>query len=144
VRLGLAFCHYRLNRLELARNAFERVLALEPDNVPALAALSALELNTGKPKAVHRALSLLKQAYDTDSSNAFVLNHLANHFFYKKEYKKTIHLAQAAFSNTSVREIKAESFYHFARAYHAQEDYDKALTSYYRLVDHMPEMDWCG
>ncbi len=60
------------------------------------------------------------------------LNNLDNHFFYKKEYKKTIHLAQAAFNNTTVREIKAESFFHFARAYHAQEDYEKAFTCYYQ------------
>lgn len=79
----------------------------------------------------HKSVCLV-QAYEADPSNAFVLNHLANHFFYKKEYKKTIHLAQTAYNNTSVREIKAESFYHFARAYHAQEDYDKALQSYYR------------
>jgi RNA polymerase-associated protein CTR9 len=134
VRLGLAFCHYRLNRLELARKAFERVLVLEPDNVPALAALAVLELNTAKPKAVHRAMSLLKQAYDADPTSSFVLNHLANHFFYKKEYKKTIHLAQAAFNNTTVREIKAESFYHFGRAYHAQEDFEKASACYYQYT----------
>lgn len=139
MRLGIGYCLYRLNRIDQARKAFERVLQLEPNNVNALSALAVLELNTGKQKAAHRALPLLKQAYDHDPSNAFVLNHLANHFFHKAEHKKAIHLAQNAFSNTQVREIKAESFYHFGRSYHAQEDYEKALQYYHRAIDMWPD-----
>ncbi|KAL6076361.1 protein required for normal CLN1 and CLN2 G1 cyclin expression, variant 3 [Balamuthia mandrillaris] len=141
VRLGLGLCFYRLNRPELAKQAFRRVLELEEgeDNAQALAALAVLELNTRKPSSVHKAMNLLKQAYEADPNNAVVLNHLSNHFFYKKDYRKAISLAQAAFNNTQIKEVQAESYYYLGRACHAQGEYDKAIQYYYRATTAWPE-----
>ena len=38
-------------------------------------------------------------------------------------------LAQTAFNNTQVREIRAESFYYYGRAYHAQNQLDQAFKA---------------
>ncbi|VDP76196.1 unnamed protein product [Schistosoma mattheei] len=60
-----------------------------------------------------------------------VLNHLADHFFYKKEYAKVHRLALHAFYNTETESIRAESCYQMARAFHIQENYDNAFQYYY-------------
>eukprot|EP00005_Dracoamoeba_jomungandri_P008714 CAMPEP_0174270756 /NCGR_PEP_ID=MMETSP0439-20130205/45618_1 /TAXON_ID=0 /ORGANISM="Stereomyxa ramosa, Strain Chinc5" /LENGTH=1018 /DNA_ID=CAMNT_0015360281 /DNA_START=21 /DNA_END=3074 /DNA_ORIENTATION=+ len=140
VRLGLGYCYYRLGKVEEALEAFARVLELEPDNVHALAAFAVLELNRGQSEdSVHKALSLLKRAYEADPEHPLVLNHLSNHFFYKKDYKKAITLARNALYNTQVKEIKSESFYYLGRAYHAQGEYEQAYQFYYRATDNWPD-----
>lgn len=63
-----------------------------------------------------------------------VLNHLANHFFFKKDYSKVQHLALHAFHNTEVEAMQAESCYQLARSFHVQEDYDQAFQYYYQAT----------
>lgn len=93
-------------------------------------------------------VQLLSRAYALDNSNPMVLNHLANHFFFKKvrnacycmlpcvvsqpqcyllmmllllqEYDKVQHLALHAFHGTEVEAMQAESCYQMARAFHVQ------------------------
>ncbi|KAL5964577.1 hypothetical protein TSMEX_007696 [Taenia solium] len=60
-----------------------------------------------------------------------VLNHLADHFFYKKEYDKVHQLAMHAFHNTENEAMRAESCYQMARALHVEGNYDKAFQYYY-------------
>ena len=50
----------------------------------ALVGLAILELNKKEPEAIKTGVQLLSKAYSIDSGNSMVLNHLANHFFYKK------------------------------------------------------------
>ena len=66
------------------RAAFERALHLDGRCVGALVGLAVLELNNKAPESIKNGVRLLSQAYTIDSSNPMVLNHLANHFFYKK------------------------------------------------------------
>ena len=92
------------------RLAFNRALELEPSCVGALVGLSVLELNNKQvsflPKissytvftflfnyrcfpsvqheSIKKGVELLSKAYTIDSANPMVLNHLANHFFFKK------------------------------------------------------------
>lgn len=66
-----------------------------------------------------------------DPTNPMVLNHLADHFFYKKEYAKVHRLALHAFYNTETESMRAESCYQMARAFHVQENYDNAFQYYY-------------
>ena len=63
---------------------------------------------------------MLSKAYSIDPTNPTVLNHLANHFFYKKDYKKVQQLAMHAFHNTENEAIRAETCYQLARSYHIQ------------------------
>ena len=66
------------------RIAFERALTLDPQCVGGLVGLAILELNCKEPESIKTGVQLLSKAYTIDSGNAMVLNHLANHFFYKK------------------------------------------------------------
>lgn len=66
------------------RRAFERVLDLDKDNVSALVALAILDMNTLEQEAIRRGVESLGRAYQIEQENPVVLNHLANHFFYKK------------------------------------------------------------
>ena len=59
-------------------------MQLDGQCVGALVGLAVLELNTKVPEFIKRGVQLLSKAYTIDSTNPMVLNHLANHFFYKK------------------------------------------------------------
>ena len=50
----------------------------------ALVGLAVLKLNQKMPEMIKSGVLLLSKAYTIDPSNPMVLNHLANHFFYKK------------------------------------------------------------
>ena len=64
--------------------AFERALQMDQQCVGALVGLAILELNEKTQDSIKSGVQLLSKAYTIDSSNPMVLNHLANHFFYKK------------------------------------------------------------
>lgn len=66
------------------RLAFKRVLDLDKENVSALVALAILDMNTLEQEAIRRGVESLGRAYQIEQENPVVLNHLANHFFYKK------------------------------------------------------------
>lgn len=84
VRLGMGHCFVKLNKLEKARLAFSRALELNPKCVGALVGLAVLELNNKEADSIKNGVQLLSRAYTIDPSNPMVLNHLANHFFFKK------------------------------------------------------------
>ncbi|KAG7274434.1 hypothetical protein CRUP_033590 [Coryphaenoides rupestris] len=128
VRLGMGHCFVKLSKLEKARLAFSRALELNSKCVGALVGLAVLELNSKEPDSIKNGVQLLSRAYTIDPSNPMVLNHLANHFFFKK------HLALHAFHNTEVEAMQAESCYQLARSFHVQEDYDQAFQYYYQAT----------
>ncbi|XP_054714138.1 LOW QUALITY PROTEIN: RNA polymerase-associated protein CTR9 homolog [Uloborus diversus] len=134
VRLGMGHCFYKMGKLEKARLAFERALALDPQCVGALVGLAVLELNNKTPESIRNGVRMLSKAYTIDPSNPMVLNHLANHFFFKKDYTKVQHLALHAFHNTENEAMRAESCYQMARAFHIQSDYDQAFQYYYQAT----------
>eukprot|EP01114_Cavostelium_apophysatum_P004221 TRINITY_DN1439_c0_g2_i1.p1 TRINITY_DN1439_c0_g2~~TRINITY_DN1439_c0_g2_i1.p1 ORF type:complete len:1096 (-),score=375.65 TRINITY_DN1439_c0_g2_i1:61-3174(-) len=136
VRLGLGLCYYRLNKKEPARLSFERVLQLDHRNVEAMVGLAIIELNTEGPKSIPKAVKLFKQAFELNPQNPMVLNHLADHYFFRNDFEKAQELALQAYHNTEVEKIKAESCFHIARAYHARGDYDNAFQYYYQSSQH--------
>lgn len=80
----MGHCFMKLNNQDKARLAFERALALDPKCVGALVGLAILKLNHQQPDCIRAGVQMLSIAYTIDSSNPMVLNHLANHFFFKK------------------------------------------------------------
>ncbi|KAF6205513.1 hypothetical protein GE061_019686 [Apolygus lucorum] len=140
VRLGMGHCFMKLGNQDKARLAFERGLELDPKCVGALVGLAILKLNKQQPEDIKTGVQMLSKAYTIDSSNPMVLNHLANHFFFKKDYFKVQHLALHAFHNTENEAMRAESCYHLARAYHVQGDYDQAFQYYYQATQFAPPM----
>ena len=74
----------KLGNQDKARLAFERALELDSMCVGALVGLAVLELNEKKPENIRRGVQMLSKAYNIDSTNPMVLNHLGNHFFFKQ------------------------------------------------------------
>jgi RNA polymerase-associated protein CTR9 len=138
VRLGMGHCFLKLNNPDKARLAFERAIDLDPQCVGALVGLAILKLNLHEPDSNRLGVQMLSKAYTIDPTNPMVLNHLANHFFFKKDYVKVQHLALHAFHNTENEAMRAESCYQMARAYHAQNDFDQAFQYYYQSTQFAP------
>ena len=84
----MGHCFMKLGNQEKARLAFERSLELDEMCVGALVGLAVLELNEKRPDNIRRGVQMLSQAYKIDATNPMVLNHLANHFFFKQVSKK--------------------------------------------------------
>jgi len=80
----MGHCFVKLSKLEKARLAFSRALELNSKCVGALVGLAVLELNNKEADSIKNGVQLLSRAYTIDPSNPMVLNHLANHFFFKK------------------------------------------------------------
>lgn len=118
--------------------AFERAKQLDGNCVGALVGLAISQLNLHEPEANRLGVQMLSKAYTVDSTNPMVLNHLANHFFFKKDYQKVQHLALHAFHNTENESMRAESCYQLARSFHVQRDYDQAFQYYYQSTQFAP------
>lgn len=88
VRLGMGLCFYKMGKVIKAKMAFERALELDPTCVGALVGIAIIEINNKTPESTKIGVEMLSRAYSYDSTNSIVLNHLANHFFYKKDYPK--------------------------------------------------------
>ncbi|XP_066988648.1 RNA polymerase-associated protein CTR9 homolog isoform X1 [Macrobrachium rosenbergii] len=138
VRLGMGHCFMKLGNQDKARLAFERALELDGMCVGALVGLAVLELNEKKPDHIRRGVQMLSKAYNIDSTNPMVLNHLGNHFFFKSDWAKVQHLCLHAFHNTENESMRAESCYQMARAHHVQEDYSQAFQYYYQATQYAP------
>ena len=80
----MGHCFMKLNKQDKARLAFQRALELDQKCIGAIVGLAILELNSKAPDAIRIGVQLLSKAYTIDSGNPMVLNHLANHFFFKK------------------------------------------------------------
>ena len=134
IRLGLGLCFWKLGNENKARDAFNRAQELDPNNVGALVGLAISDLNAQKRETIQEGVKKLSRAYTIDSTNPMVLNHLANHFFFKKDYEKVQHLALHAFHKTENEAMRAESCYQLARAFHVLNDYAQAFQYYYQAT----------
>ena len=129
----MGHCFLKLGNTDKARLAFERALQLDQNCVGALVGLAVLQLNEQTQESIRSGVQKLSKAYTIDSGTPMVLNHLANHFFFKKDYQKVQHLALHAFHNTENEAMRAESCYQLARHFHVQGDYDQAFQYYYQV-----------
>ena len=143
VRLGLGICYYKLNKMDKARQAFNRALDFDPRCIGALTGLAVLELNTklesneGKSiqGSVRSGIQLFSKVYAIDNHNPLALVHLAEHFFYKNEFNRCVQLATVAIKSTDMDEIKAEAYYQLGRSFHKQGDYENAFNYYYKSTN---------
>eukprot|EP00899_Mesostigma_viride_P008770 jgi/Mesvir1/17895/Mv12965-RA.1 len=138
VRLGIGLCLFKLGRIDKARQAFTRVLELDPNNVEALVARAVIELNQAgdNPGRMLEGMSLLKQSFDQFPGHPVTLNCLADHFFYLGQLDKVKRLADTALAATDLAPLKAESFYQLARWAHCQGNLEQAELSYYNACKH--------
>ncbi|OXU31345.1 hypothetical protein TSAR_012690 [Trichomalopsis sarcophagae] len=143
VRVGMGHCFVKLDNREKARCAYERALQLDEKSVGALVGLAILKLNefndtqdqnSEYENSIKDGIQMFATAYKIDQTNPMVLNHLANHYFFKKDYTITQRFALHAFHNTENESMRAESCYQLARSFQVQGDYDQAFQYYYQAT----------
>ena len=110
----------KLGNKEKAELAFQRAIELNSKCTGALVGMAVHCMNIKDRDSIRKGVQLLSRAYAVDPSNPMVLNHLADHFFFKKDFHKVRHLAMHAFHNTENEAMRAESCYQLARSYHMQ------------------------
>mmetsp|Transcript_5408 Transcript_5408/g.9950 ORF Transcript_5408/g.9950 Transcript_5408/m.9950 type:complete len:1130 (+) Transcript_5408:87-3476(+) len=139
VRIGIGLCLFRLGRQDAARQAFERALELEPDNIHAMSGLATILMNQKTPQDMEQAIGLLQRAYQLDAKNPMVLNLLTFVLFYQGKYQDAETLAKRAYNCTSSKRSKAESFYQIGRSFHAQGQAGEAGKFYAEAVRLNPD-----
>lgn len=130
VRLGIGFCRYKLGQFEKARQAFQRVLQLDPENIEALVALGVMDLQTNEAGGIRRGMEKMQKAFEIHPYCPVALNYLANHFFFTGQHFLVEQLTETALVVSNHGLMKAHSFYNLARSYHSKGDYEKALRFY--------------
>ncbi|GLT98776.1 hypothetical protein SLE2022_162590 [Rubroshorea leprosula] len=126
VRLGIGLCRYKLGQFEKARNAFQRVLQIDPENVEALVALAIIDLQANDAAGIRRGMEKMQRAFEIYPYCAMALNYLANHFFFTGQHFLVEQLTETALAVTNHGPTKAHSYYNLARSYHSKGDYEKA------------------
>ncbi|KAK9050886.1 hypothetical protein SSX86_027511 [Deinandra increscens subsp. villosa] len=158
VRLGIGLCRYKLGQFERAKQAFERVLQLDPENVEALVALGIVDLQSNEgwsylvdavkfmylfllscmllvaASGIWGAMEKMRRAFDIYPYCATALNYLANHFFFTGQHFLVEQLTETALAASTHGSTRAHSYYNLARSYHSKGDYEKAGLYYMASV----------
>ncbi|KAL4613741.1 protein CTR9 homolog [Castanea sativa] len=134
VRLGIGLCRYKLGQFDKARQAFARVLQLDPENAEALVALAITDLHTNEATGIRKGMEKMQRAFDIYPYCAMALNYLANHFFFTGQHFLVEQLTETALAVTNHGPTKAHSYYNLARSYHSKGDYEKAGLYYMASV----------
>ncbi|KHJ44027.1 tetratricopeptide repeat protein [Trichuris suis] len=132
VRLGLAYCFFKLGQLEKTGLALQRALQLKPDNVDALVGLAVFELNRARSEDIRIGVQRLTIAYQLDGNHPIALIALADHFFFKKDPENCKVLAMHAFHVTENDGLRAQACFQLARALHDQGELIQAYQFYYQ------------
>eukprot|EP00668_Euglena_longa_P041439 GGOE01054550.1.p1 GENE.GGOE01054550.1~~GGOE01054550.1.p1 ORF type:complete len:1236 (+),score=482.77 GGOE01054550.1:811-4518(+) len=155
VRLGMAYCWYRLKNPEKAKLCFQRVVDLEPNNVTALVGLALIDLDIRNKASFERSVKHLKRAFALQADHPMVLNTFADHLFHNQfalnvarkaqgippgSYEKAEELASKAANSALNPQVKALAWYQIGRARHAEGDLNEALNYYYQAVSTCKEL----
>lgn len=130
VRLGIAFCRFKLGQLDKARQAFERVLQLDPENVDALVALAIMDLQTNEAGGIRRGMDKMRRAFEIYPYCTLALNHLASHYFFTGQHFVVEQLTETALSSSNHGLLKSHAYYNLARSYHSKGDIETAGRYY--------------
>ncbi|KAG0488415.1 hypothetical protein HPP92_007226, partial [Vanilla planifolia] len=133
-RLGIGYCRYRLGQFDKARQAFHRVLDLDPENIDALVALGIMELQTNEVDGIQKGMLKMQRAFEIYPYCSMALNHLANHFFFTGQHFLVEQLTETALSVINHGLMRAHSYYNLARSYHSKGDFEKAGRYYMASV----------
>ncbi|KAK8523258.1 hypothetical protein V6N13_113206 [Hibiscus sabdariffa] len=132
VRLGIGLCRYKLGQFQKARQAFQRVLELDSENVEALVALAIMDLQANNASGIQKGMDKMRRAFEIYPYCAMALNYLANHFFFTGQHFLVEQLTETALAVTNHGPTKSHSFYNLARSYHSKGDFEKA--GYYYMA----------
>lgn len=146
-RLGIGLCFWNLGHKDDAAIAWERALELDPASKVAhiLLALYHLSVTAATPEYDPKFMENYRQvidhtqkAYKIDKNFPMACTTFSSHFFSKKGYTQCEALAKKAIEYSDVAAVTGDGWYLLGRKWHAEGDWDKALT-YYRRSDSLRE-----
>ena len=116
------------------------MLELDKNSADAYAGLAVIAFN-GKQLGTRKeeGFKYVEKGYSIDPSHGRILNFLGSHFFYRKEYEKSIQFAKKSLEKTNENKIEAESLYILGRNLQSKLDFDGAYTSFYKSITLWPE-----
>ncbi|KAH9801926.1 protein CTR9-like [Citrus sinensis] len=128
IRLGIGLCRYKLGQLGKARQAFQRALQLDPENVEALVALAVMDLQANEAAGIRKGMEKMQRAFEIYPYCAMALNYLANHFFFTGQHFLVEQLTETALAVTNHGPTKSHSYYNLARSYHSKDSYNVSFV----------------
>lgn len=90
----------KLGNKDKAELAYEKALELNGKCTGALVGMAIHHMNLREKDSIRIGVQLLSRAYSVDPTNPMVLNHLADHFFFKRDFQKVQHLGLTLFLET--------------------------------------------
>eukprot|EP00754_Rhynchopus_humris_P050235 Rhum_TRINITY_DN8856_c0_g1::Rhum_TRINITY_DN8856_c0_g1_i1::g.30298::m.30298/K15176/CTR9; RNA polymerase-associated protein CTR9 len=161
VRLGLAYCNYKLGQEEAAIKTFKRAIDVDPTHTRALVGLAGILLSSqgGNARArqkdgsgyTYKAFHTV-QNQPNHSSYPLVMNMFVTNLFRdfyadpvgKQKHAKTIeevvksvlHSVGSEVDEDRSNKVKSEAHYQLGRLAHVQADYDKAESNYKLALHH--------
>lgn len=149
VRIGIGLCFFKLGDLDKALYAFERVLKRDPENMmvyvyAAVTLFNQAKLDLKSPESValiKKAVSYLTTAHKKDKNNVFALIYLADIMCQKKDYEKSLKIANTCLSSSLNKEIMRLAYLYIARVEHVQEKFEDSQRDYLKssAIDEVDE-----
>ncbi|KAH8252286.1 hypothetical protein KR038_002346, partial [Drosophila bunnanda] len=139
VRVGIAHCFLKLGNLDSARRSFELALEHNGRCQNALLGMAILKLNQREKGAIREGINLLCAAHELSPRNPMVLNILASHYYYVRDYYNAQTLAGNSYVLTDIPLLQSQNCFQIARCFHATQQYDQAMDFYTLAVRLAPE-----
>ncbi|KAH8386264.1 hypothetical protein KR200_001083, partial [Drosophila serrata] len=139
VRVGIAHCFLKLGNLDSARRSFELALEHNGKCQNALLGMAILKLNKREKGPIREGINLLCAAHELNTRNPMVLNILASHYYYVRDYYNTQTLAGNSYVLTDIPLLQSQNCFQIARSFHATQQYDQAMDFYTLAVKLAPE-----
>ncbi len=118
-----------------AYDAYQKVLAVEPDNPMALFSMASYYEQTGQKELYQQQLdTLLEQVVDLDPTNKAARLMLVSAAVKKEDYKQIIKVCEPGIEATP---DALELYYYLAIAYHQAEQTDSVLSVCSRALEHV-------
>ncbi|KAM0788951.1 hypothetical protein ACM66B_003026 [Microbotryomycetes sp. NB124-2] len=148
-RIGIGYCLWMLGDRARARKAWERSIAVHPDeSTSATLLLGLAHLNHSKDVTLTggeeartseyaRGMTLIQKAFKSDNTLSAAAGPIASHFLLAGK-PGTIKLAERMIQFTEQKQLISEGHLCIARALHAQND-PSASVEYQSAVDSNPE-----
>lgn len=146
-RLGIGLCFWNLGHKDDAAIAWERSLELDPESKVAHILLALYHLNVTSILSEYdpafmdnyrQVIDHTQKAYKLDKNFPAACTTFSSHFFSKKGYAQCEVLAKKAIEYSDVAAVTADGYYMLGRKYHAESEWERAL-SYYRRSDSLRE-----
>ena len=139
-RIGVGVCLWTLGHKELASQAWERSLSLNPESKIAniLIGLSLLTKANALPPSSQEFEKLYREAITKHIQSSFKVDNMyaltcatfAPYFVQRRHWVNVERLARRAIENTDVNAIASDGWYLLGRKAHYNEDYSKAAEHY--------------